>query len=35
MMLAADPEEMRPLEVERRWGAVYVGAGGHMLQVKP
>eukprot|EP00601_Ochromonadales_sp_CCMP2298_P026113 CAMPEP_0173283836 /NCGR_PEP_ID=MMETSP1143-20121109/7661_1 /TAXON_ID=483371 /ORGANISM="non described non described, Strain CCMP2298" /LENGTH=580 /DNA_ID=CAMNT_0014221691 /DNA_START=58 /DNA_END=1797 /DNA_ORIENTATION=+ len=36
MLLAADPEEMRPLpDVARSWGAVYVGAGGQMLQYKP
>ena len=36
MMLAADPVIMKPeRNISREWGAVYVGAGGHMLQVKP
>lgn len=36
MLLAADPTIMRPYpNVTRDWGAIYVGAGGHMLQVKP
>ncbi len=36
MLLAADSELMRPIaEIERQYGAVYVGAGGGMLAYKP
>jgi hypothetical protein len=36
MQLAADPHLFQPIPQETRdWGAVYVGAGGPMLQYKP
>jgi glycosyltransferase involved in cell wall biosynthesis len=36
MYLAADADTMRPYNnIIRDWGAIYVGAGGHMLAVKP
>jgi glycosyltransferase involved in cell wall biosynthesis len=36
MYLAADADTMRPYNnITRDWGAIYVGAGGHMLAVKP
>ena len=36
MMLAANIEKMAPnMTVLREWGAVYVGAGGNMLEYKP
>lgn len=34
-MLAADEEKMSPRETSREHGAVYIGAGGAMLQHKP
>jgi len=36
LLLAANPIEFHPyVNVSRRWGAVYVGAGGYMLSHKP
>lgn len=35
MMLAADADRMAPLNKYREYGAVYIGAGGNMLEYKP